>query len=72
VAGIEYARTHGTESGRNLGRPRCVFDWNAVGAMRAAGASWRTIAAALGVGVGTCERKPIGRELSGVVNAGAA
>lgn len=71
------SRTHGTKSGRSLGRPRCVFDRDAVHEMRAAGQSWRAIAALLGVGVGTVrrayERKPIGRELSSVLNAiGAA
>lgn len=67
VAGIEYARTHGTKSGRNLGRPRSVFDRDAVHEMRTAGQSWRAIAARLGVGVGTVrrayERKPVRNEV---------
>ena len=70
VSGLDYARTHGTKSGRGLGRPRCVFDHNAVRAMRTAGKSWRAIAAHLGVGVGTArrahERKSNGRELTSV------
>ena len=73
VSGIEYARTHGTKSGRSLGRPRCVFDRDAVHGMRAAGHSWRTIASQLGVGIGTVrrayERRTNGRESTGVVNA---
>jgi hypothetical protein len=40
VAGLEYARTHGTKSGRSLGRPRCVFDRDAVRTMCAEGQSW--------------------------------
>jgi DNA invertase Pin-like site-specific DNA recombinase len=76
VAGLDYARAHGTKSGRGLGRPRCVFDRDAVRTMRAARASWRAIAAHLGVGVGTVrrayERRPNGRELSVVNATGAA
>jgi hypothetical protein len=44
--------------------------------MRAAAASWRTLAAALGVGVATVrrayERRPNGREMASVVNATGA
>ena len=76
VAGLDYAWTHGTKSGRSLGRPRCVFDRNAVHEMRAGGQSWRAIAAHLRVGVGTVrrayERKPMARELSGLVDAAGA
>jgi|SRR5947207_1575028 len=76
VAGLDYARTHGTKSGRSLGRPRCVFDRNAVHEMRAGGQSWRAIAAHLRVGVGTVrrayERKPMARELSGLLDAAGA
>ena len=76
IYGRHNARTHGTKSGRSLGRPRCVFDRNAVHEMRAGGQSWRAIAAHLGVGVGTVrrayERKPMARELSGLVDAAGA
>jgi DNA invertase Pin-like site-specific DNA recombinase len=76
IAGLDYARTHGTKSGRSLGRPRRVYDRTAVPEMRAAGKSWRAIAAQLSVGVGTVrrahERKPNGRELAGAVNATGA
>ena len=50
VAGLGYVRMHGTKSGPNLGRPPC-FDRDAVRTMRAAGESWRAIAATLGIGV---------------------
>lgn len=68
IAGLDYAREHGTKSGRGLGRPRVVFDRDAVRTMRdAQGLSWRQIAAKLGVGVGSVrrayERKPIGKEV---------
>jgi putative DNA-invertase from lambdoid prophage Rac len=66
VAGLDYARTHGTKSGRNLGRPRAVFDRDAVRAMRdGQGLSWREIAGKVGIGVGTVrrayERRPVER-----------
>src|SRR5256885_15936 len=53
-----------------------THDRNAVHEMRAGGQSWRAIAAHLGVGVGTVrrayERKPMARELSGLVDAAGA
>ena len=66
VAGLDYARNHGTKSGRGLGRPKAVFDREAVRHMRdVEGLGWREIAARLGLGVGTVrrayERKPITR-----------
>jgi DNA invertase Pin-like site-specific DNA recombinase len=67
VAGLDYARAHGTKSGRGLGRPRVIFDRDAVRTMRDTdGLSWRQIAAKLNVGVGSVrrayERKPITSE----------
>jgi DNA invertase Pin-like site-specific DNA recombinase len=67
VAGLEYARTHGTKTGRGLGRPKAVFDREAVRRMRdTEGLSWRQIAARLDVGVGTVRRayehKPVAPE----------
>ncbi len=57
VSGLEYAKAHGTKSGREIGRPRAVFDRARVIAMRdREGMSWREIAAELGVGVGTVRR----------------
>jgi len=53
VAGLDYARTHGTKTGRGLGRPKVIFDREAVRRMRdSEGLSWRQIAARLNVGVG--------------------
>ena len=68
VAGLDYARAHGTKSGHSLGRPRAVFDREAVRQMRdVEGLSWRDIAARLGIGVGTArrgyERKPADRQM---------
>jgi DNA invertase Pin-like site-specific DNA recombinase len=57
ISGLEYARTHGTKSGQPVGRPKAVFDRSRVRAMRdAEGRSWREIAEALGVGLGTVRR----------------
>ena len=56
VAGLEHARVRGTKSGAAIGRPRAVFDRGRALEMRNSGASWRDIAAALGVGVGTVRR----------------
>jgi DNA invertase Pin-like site-specific DNA recombinase len=47
AAGLEHAKMHGTKSGAAIGRPRAVFDRAAVVELRAAGRSWRQIAAAL-------------------------
>jgi DNA invertase Pin-like site-specific DNA recombinase len=55
-AGLEYAKAHGTKSGRPIGRPRAVFRRNHVAELRSQGASWREIARRLGAGVGTVRR----------------
>ncbi len=39
VAGLEYARQHGTRSGRPIGRPRAVFDRSAAVQLRTEGKS---------------------------------
>lgn len=44
VAGLEYARKHGTRFGRVIGRPKAVFDRSAVVRLRAEGKSWGQIA----------------------------
>jgi DNA invertase Pin-like site-specific DNA recombinase len=56
VSGLEYARKHGTKSGKAIGRPKAVFDRAKVAEFRDAGESWRDIADVLGVGVGTVRR----------------
>ena len=56
VAGLEYARQHGTKSGRAVGRPRAIFRRDRVLELRAAGLSWRQIALKLGATVTTVRR----------------
>jgi DNA invertase Pin-like site-specific DNA recombinase len=51
-AGLRNARA----KGKKLGRPRTAIDESRVKAFRESGASWRAIAAELGVGVGTVHR----------------
>lgn len=51
-AGLERAR----REGRRLGRPRRILDRLRVVEMRRAGASWRKIAAALGISTGLARR----------------
>ena len=53
LAGLEHARSRGTKSGRRIGRPSVVFNRAQVVERRDAGESWRDIASAFGVGVGT-------------------
>ncbi len=56
VAGLEYAHTNGTRSGRAIGRPRAVFRRDQVVELRTAGKSWRQIAKTCGVGTTTARR----------------
>lgn len=51
-AGLRNARA----KGKRLGRPRVVVDAARIAAMRANGASWRTIAAQMHIGEGTARR----------------
>lgn len=53
LAGLEHARVRGTKSGAPIGRPRAIFNRAQVVELRAAGQSWRDIAASLGVSVVT-------------------
>ena len=55
-AGLEYARQHGTKSGRAIGRPKKVFNRDKVLDLRTAGLSIEKIAAQMGLGVGTVVR----------------
>src|ERR1035438_10057239 len=41
LAGLEYARRHGTKSGRAIGRPRRIFHRDQVRELRSHGYSWR-------------------------------
>ena len=51
-AGLRNAKA----KGKKLGRPRTAVDESKVEALRDSGASWRTIAQTLGVGMGTARR----------------
>jgi DNA invertase Pin-like site-specific DNA recombinase len=55
-ADLERAQVMGTHSGKPIGRPPVVFDRAQVVKRPAAGESWRDIASALKVGVGTVRR----------------
>jgi DNA invertase Pin-like site-specific DNA recombinase len=56
AAGLEYARQHGTKSGKPIGRPRAVFRHDQVLQLHGEGLSGREIARRLGVGEGTVRR----------------
>jgi DNA invertase Pin-like site-specific DNA recombinase len=56
VAGLDYARKHGTKSGKAVGRPKAVFRRDEVPTLRDQGLSIRQIARKLGVGMGTVRR----------------
>ena len=56
AAGLEYARRHGTKSGKPIGRPRAVFRHDQVLQLHGEGLSGREIARRLGVGEGTVRR----------------
>jgi DNA invertase Pin-like site-specific DNA recombinase len=56
AAGLEYARQHGTKSGKPIGRPRPVFRHDQVFELHGEGLSGRKIARRLGVGEGTVRR----------------
>lgn len=56
-SGIQAARA----KGKRLGRPAVAVDAAAVAAMRSAGHSWRSVASALGIGVGTAYKLAGGR-----------
>ena len=53
VAGLYYAREHGTKSGRPVGRPKKIFDREEAFRLRQRGTSVRAIAQQLGIGSGT-------------------
>ncbi len=55
-AGMRAAKTHGTKTGRAIGRPRRVFDRAEVVRLRTAGLSLGNIARRMSIGVGTVVR----------------
>jgi DNA invertase Pin-like site-specific DNA recombinase len=56
VAGLAYAHTNGTRSGKAIGRPRAVFRRDQVFDLRNQGTSWRQISRQCGVGATTVRR----------------
>ena len=56
AAGLEYARQHGTKSGKPIGRPKVVFPRDEVLQLHREGLSGREIARRLDVGEGTVRR----------------
>ena len=56
AAGLEYARRHGTKSGKPIGRPKVVFPRDEVLQLHREGLSGREIARRLDVGEGTVRR----------------
>src|SRR5712671_4253866 len=55
VAGLDYAHTNGTRSGKPVGRPRVIFRHDQVFELRNQDKSWRQIAKVCGVGVTTVQ-----------------
>lgn len=53
AAGMEYARLHGTRTGRSIGRQRKVFDRSKALELRERGMSYRDAARSFGVSVAT-------------------
>jgi DNA invertase Pin-like site-specific DNA recombinase len=56
IAGMEYARQHGTKSGNGIGRPKRIFDRGEVVRLRQDGLSIERIARQMSLGVGTVVR----------------
>ena len=56
IAGVEYARLHGTRSGKPVGRPRAIFSRDQVQLLRSQGVSLREIARRVGTSVATVRR----------------
>src|ERR1019366_6942159 len=56
MAGMEYARRHGTKSGNAIGRPKRIFDRGEVVRLRESGLSIEKIASQMRLSVGTVVR----------------
>src|SRR5262249_17291248 len=67
-SGLTAARARG----RRIGRPRTNVDAEKIAQLRASGASWRTIAARLGVSVGTAHNVAQGRSKTAAHGASAS
>ncbi len=66
VAGLEYARTRGTRSGKPVGRPCVVFAHDQVADLRRNGQSWRQIALRPGVSIGSVRRVHAARPVASI------
>jgi putative DNA-invertase from lambdoid prophage Rac len=53
---IKAGQARARASGKKIGRPKVIFDWEEVVTLRTCGQSWSEIAARLGVGTGTVRR----------------
>jgi predicted transposase YdaD len=53
---LEFARQHGTKSGKLVGRLKVVFHRDRVAELRRQGRSWKQIATELAVGITTVRR----------------
>jgi DNA invertase Pin-like site-specific DNA recombinase len=75
ISGLELARMPISlgGKGKTLGRPRVVVGEAEISAMRASGASWRTISKKLGIGLGTVHRsaQPRSKNPSGDFSKGS-
>jgi DNA invertase Pin-like site-specific DNA recombinase len=56
IAGQDYARAHGTKSGKGIGRPKVICRRDRVVELRESGCSWRRISNELGIGKTTARR----------------
>jgi hypothetical protein len=56
MAGMEFARRHGTKSSNRIGRPRHIFDHQEVLQLRESGMSIERLAKQMRIGVGTVVR----------------
>jgi DNA invertase Pin-like site-specific DNA recombinase len=56
IAGQDYARLHGTKSGKGIGRPKVICRRDQIVEFRQMGWSWRRIAKETGVGKTTARR----------------
>ena len=61
-AGMKAALKHGTKTGKPIGRPRRIFDREAVVRLRTEGLSIEKVASRMGLGVGTVVRVLRARE----------
>ena len=53
IAGKEWAKVHGTKSGKPMHRPQVVIDWDRVKELRSYGLSWRKTAKEIGISAPT-------------------